>query len=33
MLYSPDLMAGLTALLNVPEGLSWPELQTQLGDR
>ena len=33
MLYSPDLMAGQTALLNVPEGLSWPELQTQLGDR
>jgi hypothetical protein len=33
MLYSRDLMAGLSALHDVPEGLSWPELQTQLGHR
>jgi len=33
MLYSRDLMDGLSALQGVPEGLSWRELQTQLGDR
>jgi hypothetical protein len=33
MLYSRDLMEGLSVLQGVPEGLSWRELQTQLGDR
>ncbi len=33
MLYSRDLMEGLSALNDLPEGLSWRELQTQLGDR
>jgi hypothetical protein len=32
MLYSRDLMEGLTALIDLPEGLSWRELQAQLGD-
>ena len=33
MLNSRDLMEGLSALNDLPEGLSWPELQTQLGER
>src|ERR1700748_3096736 len=33
MLYSRDLMDGLVALHGVPDGLSWNDLQTQLGDR
>jgi hypothetical protein len=33
MLYSRDLMEGLGALNDLPEGLSWPQLQTQLGER
>jgi hypothetical protein len=33
MLYSRDLIEGLSALHDVPEGLSWRELQTQLGHR
>ncbi|MGH6890121.1 MAG: DUF4760 domain-containing protein [Rhizomicrobium sp.] len=33
MLYSRDLMEGLSALNDLPEGLSWSELQTQLGER
>jgi len=33
MLYSRNLMEGLSALNNLPEGLSWQELQTQLGER
>jgi len=33
MLYSRDLMEGLSALNDLPEGLAWPELQTQLGER
>jgi hypothetical protein len=33
MLYSRDLIDGLTALNDVREGLSWQELQTELGDR
>lgn len=32
MLYSRDLMEGLSALNDLPEGLSWQELQTRLGD-
>ena len=31
MLNSRDLMEGLSALNDLPEGLSWLELQTQLG--
>ena|SRR5665213_1084159 len=33
MLYSHDLIAGLSALHDVSDGLSWGELQTQLGER
>jgi len=33
MLYSRDLMEGLAALNDLPEGLSWQDLQTQLGER
>ena len=33
MLNSRDLMEGLSALNDLPEGLSWPQLQTQLGER
>ncbi len=33
MLYSPELMVGLTALLDAPEGLSWSELQARMGER
>jgi len=33
MLNSRELVEGLTALHTVPEGLSWPELRTQLGSR
>jgi hypothetical protein len=33
MLYSRDLMDGLSVLNELPEGLSWTELQTQLGGR
>jgi len=33
MLYSRELIDGLTALHDVPDGLSWRELQTELGDR
>jgi|HubBroStandDraft_5_1064220.scaffolds.fasta_scaffold20190_4 hypothetical protein len=33
MLYSRDLIEGLTALHDVPEGLPWQELRAQLGDR
>jgi len=33
MLNSRDLMEGLGALNDLPEGLSWPELQTQLSER
>jgi hypothetical protein len=33
MLYSRDLMEGLNALNDLPAGLSWRELQTQLGQR
>jgi hypothetical protein len=33
MLYSRDLIDGLAALHDAPEGLSWRELQTHLGDR
>jgi hypothetical protein len=33
MLYSRDLMEGLSALNDLPEGLSWRELPIQLGDR
>ncbi len=32
MLYSRDLIEGLSALNDVPEGLSWRQLQAQLGD-
>lgn len=33
MLYSRNLIEGLSALHDVPEGLSWKELQARLGDR
>ncbi len=33
MLNSRDLIEGLSALHDVPEGLSWRDLQTRLGDR
>ena len=33
MLYSRDLIEGLSALHDVPEGLSWPDLQARLGER
>ena len=33
MLYSRDLMEGLSAMNDLPEGLSWPEMQTQLDER
>ncbi len=33
MLNSRDLMEGLSALNDLPEGLSWLQLQTQLGER
>jgi hypothetical protein len=33
MLYSRDIIEGLAALHDVPEGLSWQALQTQVGDR
>lgn len=33
MLYSRDLVEGLSTLNDLPEGLSWQELRTQLGDR
>ena len=33
MLNSRELIEGLTAVHSVPEGLSWTELQTQLGAR
>jgi hypothetical protein len=33
MLNSRDLMEGLSALNELPEGLSWPQLQTQLSER
>jgi hypothetical protein len=33
MLYSRDLMEGLSALNDLPEGLSWPQMQSQLGER
>jgi len=33
MLYSRDLMEGLGALNDPPEGLSWPEMQSRLGER
>jgi hypothetical protein len=33
MLYSRDLIEGLTALHDVPEGLSWQDLRAGLGER
>lgn len=33
MLYSRELIDGLTALHDVPDGLLWRELQTELGER
>ncbi|MEI9930442.1 MAG: hypothetical protein WDM89_07780 [Rhizomicrobium sp.] len=33
MLYSRDLMEGLSALNDLQDGLSWQELKTQLGER
>ncbi|HXC55018.1 MAG TPA: hypothetical protein VNU97_06965 [Rhizomicrobium sp.] len=33
MLNSRDLMEGLSALNDLPEGLTWSQLQTQLGER
>ena len=33
MLYSRELAEGMTALLDLPEGLSWAELQARLGER
>src|SRR5271168_4430179 len=33
MLYSPDLMQGLSALNDLPEGLAWAQMQSQLGER
>jgi hypothetical protein len=33
MLYSPELVEGLTALIDVPAGLSRGELQARLGER
>lgn len=33
MLNSPDLMRGLDALNDLAEGFTWPQLQTQLGER
>lgn len=32
MLYSSDLMEGLSALNDLPEGLSWAELQSRLAE-
>jgi hypothetical protein len=33
MLNSRDLMEGLSALNDLPDGLSWPDLRTELGER
>ena len=33
MLYSRELIEGLSALHDVPDGLSWQDLRTQLGER
>jgi hypothetical protein len=33
MLYSRDLIGGLSALHDLPDGLSWRDLRTQLGER
>ena len=33
MLYSRDLMEGLSALNELPDGLSWQEMQSKLGER
>ncbi len=33
MLHSRDLMEGLNALNELPDGLTWPQMQAQLADR